>query len=366
LHPDEHTGERSLGDMLDAAEPEVNTGVTDRRIRQGKFAKITVHGFVAFKGAGRKTVRVGRVTNISKAAGEVVLHRYKPVSDGRMRVKWEPVFIIDGQEVLSQGNTALLETVPFSKIMMIVQLNDGTMSHAAARRLDTNGYMFEGEAVVNIVMKVPQKVADSTAIRVEDFMRAVGYVPECEEDPAGVAWLNDGRAQRAGLGSEDRQDPRRALRTGLSSRPKVVFESIHVMQKWLSSGDTDFLEIYCGWQQLTYRVREVGLQAADGIDLRVVSHGRTWALGNPVADAELAWLICIGLKPRATHAGTPCTEMSVLGKQQLSKESEAHVILTLEIMDHQESRGLLASHENPKGSTIFKRKDWIRLLGFSK
>jgi hypothetical protein len=37
LHPDEYTGERSLGDMLDAAEPEINTGVTDKRIRQGKL-----------------------------------------------------------------------------------------------------------------------------------------------------------------------------------------------------------------------------------------------------------------------------------------------------------------------------------------
>ena len=79
----------------------------------------------------------------------------------------------------------------------------------------------------------------------------------------------------------------------------------------------------------------MGLQAADGIDLRVVSHGRAWALGNPVADAELAWLICVGLRPRATHAGTPCTDMSVLGTCTATAETEANVKMTLEIMDHQ-------------------------------
>ena len=85
-----------------------------------------------------------------------MLHRYKPVSDGRMRVNREPVFTIDGQEVLSQGSAALLETVLFTKIMMIVQLHSGIMSHAAARRLDTNGFTFEGEAVVNIAESRPR------------------------------------------------------------------------------------------------------------------------------------------------------------------------------------------------------------------
>ncbi len=220
-------------------------------------------------------------------------------------MKEDTVVTVDGQEVLSQGSVPLLETVPFSRIMMIVQMHSGVMSHAAARRLDTNGFTFEGEAVMNCVNNVPAKVPDDTARRVEDFMRAVGYVPECDEDPAGVAWLNRPAEEKA---SSSVCGARRALgaaKPPAIGKPKVVFENINVMQKWLSTGNTDFLEIFCGWQQLTYRVREVGLQAADGIDLRVVSHGRAWALGNPVADAELAWLICHGLRPRATHAGTP-------------------------------------------------------------
>ena len=136
-----------------------------------------------------------------------------------------------------------------------------------------------------------------------------------------------------------------------------------MIQKWLSTGTTDFLEIFCGWQQLTYRVREVGLQAADGIDLRVVSHGRAWPLGNPVVDAELAWLICFGLKPRATHSGTPCTHMSTLGAMDQPQETQEHVTITLEIMEHQESRGFLASNENPETSLLFKREDWKKVVG---
>ena len=46
LHPDENTGERSLGDMLDSAEPEPDSGVTDKREKHGsKKDKITLNGF---------------------------------------------------------------------------------------------------------------------------------------------------------------------------------------------------------------------------------------------------------------------------------------------------------------------------------
>jgi hypothetical protein len=206
-------------------------------------------------------------------------------------------------------------------------------------------------------------MSDDTARRVEDFMKAVGYVPECEEDPAGVAWLNRPAERKASSSVSGARRGLGAAKATAIEKPKVVFENINVMQKWLSTGNTDFLEIFCGWQQLTYRVREVGLQAADGIDLRVVSHGRAWALGNPVADAELAWLICHGLRPRATHAGTPCKDMSVLGTQSPTGENEANVALTLEIMDHQENWGFLASHENPKRSLLFEREDWNKLVG---
>jgi hypothetical protein len=40
----------------------------------------------------------------------------------------------------------LLETVPYSKIMIIIQLNDGIVGHAAARRLDKSDYHFEDVA----------------------------------------------------------------------------------------------------------------------------------------------------------------------------------------------------------------------------
>ena len=79
---------------------------------------------------------------------------------------------------------------------------------------------------------------------------------------------------------------------------------------------------------------------------------------GPVVDAELAWLICFGLKPRATHSGTPCTHMSTLGAKDQPQETQEHVTITLEIMEHQESRGFLASNENPETSLLFKREDW--------
>ena len=107
-----------------------------------------------------------------------------------MRVKWEPVFTMDGQEVLSQGSDPLLETVQFSKILLIIQLHDGIMGHAAARRLDRSHYVFEDGAVLSIFVDIPLRIVDETLHRVEGFMQAVGFFPECDEDPAGVAWLH--------------------------------------------------------------------------------------------------------------------------------------------------------------------------------
>ena len=46
------------------------------------------------------------------------------------------------------------------------------------------------------------------------------------------------------------------------------------LQKWIGKGTVDFLEIYCGYGQITARVSEAGLTVGEGIDNRVVSYGK--------------------------------------------------------------------------------------------
>ena len=41
-----------------------------------------------------------KVLNISKAESSLVVHQYKPISDGHLRVKWTPVYVDGEGEVL--------------------------------------------------------------------------------------------------------------------------------------------------------------------------------------------------------------------------------------------------------------------------
>ena len=106
----------------------------------------------------------------------------------------------------------------------------------------------------------------------------------------------------------------------------------------------DFLEIYCGFAELTVRVREASWTAGEGIDNQVVSYGRVWPLEDPGVQRLLAWLVCEGLRPRATHTGTPCTKMCMVGPRQDAAETAVLNQVSWEIAMHQEAHGLLASN----------------------
>ena len=72
------------------------------------------------------------------------MHKHQPQSEGRLRIKWLPVFIDGngGGEVLVTGAQPSTERVEAKRLLFPVQLHDGVMSHAAARRLDNLDYGF--------------------------------------------------------------------------------------------------------------------------------------------------------------------------------------------------------------------------------
>ena len=125
----------------------------------------------------------------------------------------------------------------------------------------------------------------------------------------------------------------------------------------------DFLEIYCGFAELTTQVRRAGWTAGEGIDNTVVSYGRVWPLEDEDTQRQLAWLVCEGLKPRATHTGTPCTKMCMVGGRTDGTDTALLNQMSWEIAMHQEACGLLASNEQPVGSNLYARKEWARSFG---
>ena len=103
-------------------------------------------------------------------------------------------------------------------------------------------------------------------------------------------------------------------------------------------------------------MQAAGLIAGEGIDKYVgQAYGRAWSLEEEESRRALAWLICVGLRPWATHTGTPCTRMCALGTRAPDADAEKLVELSLEIAKHQDALGLFASSETPVGSSLYRR-----------
>ena len=67
-----------------------------------------------------------------------------------MRLYWRPVYIEGGSEVLGSGHAPSTETIPVKRILFPVQLHDGVLAHAAARRLDHMGYKYDSSDVQEV------------------------------------------------------------------------------------------------------------------------------------------------------------------------------------------------------------------------
>ena len=122
-------------------------------MKPGKLEKVTAGNHIAYTAVDyprlthSKLCQVGKVLNVSRREGCVVVHKYTPVSDGRLRLKWMPTYIEDGAEVVGSGTKANEETVPAKRIIGPVQLHDGVLAHAAARHLESMGYRFDEKSV---------------------------------------------------------------------------------------------------------------------------------------------------------------------------------------------------------------------------
>ena len=78
-------------------------------------------------------MRVGKVLEVSEAEGYVVVHRHQARTDSRLRVCWEPLFVVGGEVVAGAGATADRESVHRARLLAVVDLHSGVLAHSSAR-----------------------------------------------------------------------------------------------------------------------------------------------------------------------------------------------------------------------------------------
>ena len=265
---------RSPGEMLEdqgkSVEKHNEQLQKDRKISPGKIGRILAGNFIAYAVESRtKVCTIGKVTAVSDTEGTVIVHRYRPTNDNRLRIYWKPVFIEGGVEVLGQGSSPSTETVAAKRIIFPVQLMDGgVLSHATARELDHRKYRFDkppGEIADEnwnvLIRESPQvKAADGESItrKVEKFCMVGQAYPSFEDNETSHV---------------------------------VHFQARTELQKWLSLGYVDFAEVFRGFGQFTIRVREVGCSAAEGFDKYALTYERAWHLETKKDQADCAWLL---------------------------------------------------------------------------
>ena len=188
-----------------------------------------------------------------------------------------PVFVAEGQEVLGSGGKPTEESVHYDQVLDVVALNKGVLNSAAARKLDNMGFTLEEsqapgeeeewerfplekdfadeEADPQLAAGSWLQVAPSTyaagkpwspvhsfSVQRRTWAYVYGQVSNLLEK---IIWSS--RAVLVVKGAEED-----------SARPAgsraVVFESHSAVQKYLTLGFVEFLEIFCGYGQLTMRV----------------------------------------------------------------------------------------------------------------
>ena len=216
-----------------------------------------------------------------------------------------------------------------------VQLHDGVVSHAAARRLDHMGYTYDSSSLA------PSSPEPANGPGFETVSGAVRVHSPPLLDQTGETFstkleqfIRAGRAPCA-VGSIQTTHP-------------VKFSSDTQMQKWMQEGFVDFVEIFRGHGELTIGVREAACTASEGFDKYAMTYGRCWCLETPRDQEDCAWLLVYALRPKVVHLGTPCTKMSVAGSRKIDSATEAQNEFTWKVAVHQQAEGLGVSIENPK------------------
>ena len=131
----------------------------------------------------------------------------------------------------------------------------------------------------------------------------------------------------------------------------------------MSLGHVDFVELYMGVGRVTYYVGQVGCVVGEGFDVLHWTYDRQWDFTKRADRADCAWLLVYALKPKALHAGTPCTDMCIIGDRVMTEKTKLNNAFTMSVAEHQRSHSLGASVENPKTSLFWELDPVVREFG---
>ena len=328
-----------------------------KRVSQGKLDKVQTGNFIVYALAGkRQECTIGKVTALSRAEATVIVHRYRPVTDNHLRLYWQPVYVEGGVEVIGEGSSPSTETVPIKRVLFPVQLHDGVLAHAAARRLDHLGYRYDRS--INLDPNdVVADVAQGSQLYEPCLAPAVSASKElCLMSSDGESFCS--KVEKFCLAGK-------ALPSyqGNQTSHVVYFQGRSELQKWLCLGYVDFAELFRGFGEATIRVREAGCTAAEGFDKYAITYDRCWHLDNKGDQCDCAWLLVYSLRPKAVHLGTPCTDMCLIGQGKLNESTISQNEFTHAVAVHQVKEGLGCSIENPKGSLLFQQPLFVKTFG---
>ena len=145
---------RSPGTMLEDGGGKVAEHA--KKMKPGRLEGLNTGNYIAYVLAGQtKKCAIGKILAVSRAEATVVIQRHRPITDNRLRLYWSPVFVEDGIEVFGSGTKASTETVEVKRILWPIQLHDGVLGHAAARRLDHGNWTFSDKEYQDTGMELP-------------------------------------------------------------------------------------------------------------------------------------------------------------------------------------------------------------------
>ena len=99
----------------------------------------------------RKRCRVGGVTSVARSEQMIIVQRYYPRMDSRLRVRWKPAFLGKyGSETLDPGPKPSLEKLDVSRILDTTTLDrQGVIGHRVSRKLDNSDWLFDSTTLDN-------------------------------------------------------------------------------------------------------------------------------------------------------------------------------------------------------------------------
>ena len=134
--------QRSIGDML-----EDDGALRDEQWKSSnKTPKLDkcVAGVTIAYSLDKAAFSIGKVLTVSRSEGKVTVHCFAPTADGRLQIRWRPLFIENGAEIFD-GSTPVKLVLDACQVLCLAPLSEyGVVQRSVTRKLDHGKYRVKG------------------------------------------------------------------------------------------------------------------------------------------------------------------------------------------------------------------------------